>query len=147
MPQNQQSVGEPIGRKIKSRLTASRVPTLGPGDHTDPGCQGLQLRVRKKTNGVFHPVKLECAGGNGEITDWRPLDGPDGDYEFAWVELTAGFTAQKLTTGECGYGRQAAQSEGVFGITVWGWAKDASYGYAGGMGARPINDAPLPIVQ
>ena len=36
----------------KTRFTASRVPTLGPGDHTDPGCQGLQLRVRTKTAGA-----------------------------------------------------------------------------------------------
>jgi integrase len=28
------------------------VPTLPAGDHTDPGCQGLQLRVRKKANGA-----------------------------------------------------------------------------------------------
>jgi hypothetical protein len=103
--------------------------------------------VRKKVNGNFLPVKLECAGGNGDIAGWKPLDGPDGDYEYAWVQLTSGFVLQKLTTGECGYGRHSAQSEGTFGITVWGWGKDASYGYAGGMGARPINDAPLPVVQ
>src|SRR5690606_18357697 len=100
--------------------------------------------VRKKTPAGFLPVKLDCGG---DVTGFSPVDGADGDYEFAWVQLTAGFAPQKLSSGECGYGRHAAESEGPFSITVWGWGKDASYGYAGGMGARPINDAPLPVVQ
>jgi integrase len=39
-------------RKGVARLTKSQVPALPPGDHTDPGCQGLQLRVREKANGA-----------------------------------------------------------------------------------------------
>lgn len=80
------------------------------------------------------PVKLDCGG---DVVGFAPL-GASGEYEYAWVPLTK---------GECGYGRHAAESEGPFSITVWGWGKDASYGYAGGTGMRPINDAPLPIVQ
>lgn len=108
--------------------------------------------VRKKTPAGFLPVKLDCTGGGGDIADWHPLDAIDGngEYEFGWVQLTTGFAPQKVSataSGACGYGRHSAQSEGPFSITVWGWGKDASYGYAGGMGARPINDAPLPAVQ
>lgn len=99
--------------------------------------------VRRKTLGGFMPVKLDCGG---DVTGFAPL-GDGGEYEYAWVRLTSGFVPQKLAKGECGYGRHAAESEGPFSITVWGWGKDASYGYAGGMGSRPINDAPLPVVQ
>jgi integrase len=35
-----------------ARFTVSRIPALPAGDHTDPGCQGLQLRVREKANGA-----------------------------------------------------------------------------------------------
>jgi len=99
--------------------------------------------VRKKTTGGFRPVELECGG---EVTGWQPL-GKSGEYEYAWVVLTAGFIPQTFAKGTCGYGRHAAQSEGPFSVTVWGWGKDASYGYAGGMGSRPVNEAPLPVVQ
>lgn len=34
-----------------ARFTASSLRSLGPGDHTDPGCEGLQLRVRKRSGG------------------------------------------------------------------------------------------------
>jgi integrase len=40
------------GHERGQRLTASRVPALPAGDHTDPGCQGLQLRVREKASGA-----------------------------------------------------------------------------------------------
>ncbi len=99
--------------------------------------------VRRKSLGRLHPVTLECAG---EITDWQPI-GDDGEYELAWVGLTAGYLPQKFPKGECGYGRQVIESEGPFSVYVWGMAIDASYGYAGGMGSRPVNDAPPPIIR
>ena len=99
--------------------------------------------VRRKTEDGFKPVKLECGG---EITGWQPL-GAAGEFEYAWVQLTTAFAPQKLVGGTCGYGRHEATSEGPFSVTVWGIGKDASYGYVGGMGARPINDAPPPLVQ
>jgi hypothetical protein len=99
--------------------------------------------VRRKTATGFKPVTLECAG---EITDFAPV-GTSGEYEYAWVRLTNGFVPQKFAKGTCAYGRQAAESEGPFAVTVWGTGKDASYGYAGGMGSRPINDAPPPLVR
>ena len=99
--------------------------------------------VRKKTAKGFAPVELECGGA---ISGFEPL-GASGEYEFAWVTLTQAFKPQKLTKGECGYGRHEAHSDGPFSVTVWGVGRDASYGYAGGMGSRPVNEAPLPIVQ
>ena len=99
--------------------------------------------VRKKTEKGFMPVELACGG---EITGFQPL-GASGDYEFAWVTLTAAFRPQKMAKGECGYGRHDARSDGPFSVTVWGIGRDASYGYAGGMGSRPINEAPAPIVK
>jgi IgGFc binding protein len=99
--------------------------------------------VRRRTSNGFAPVELECAG---EISTFTPL-GTAGEYEWAWVKLTAGFTPQKFPRGECGYGRHEAHSTGPFSVTVWGVGEAASYGYAGGMGARPVNDAPRPTVQ
>ncbi len=99
--------------------------------------------VRKKAADGFHPVSLACAG---DITGWQPL-GKNGVYEYAWVRLTSGFAPQTFERGACGYGRHEATSEAPFSVTVWGTGKDASYGYPGGMGARPINDAPPPRVQ
>jgi len=99
--------------------------------------------VRRKTARGFAPVSLECAG---QVTGWRPL-GASGELEYAWVRLTTGFTPQKVGAGTCGYGRHEATSDGPFTVYVWGYGKDTSYGYAGGTGARPINDAPPPVVQ
>lgn len=110
-------------------------------DYTFP--ETILTVVRRKTNGAFAPVELECGG---EIGGFVPL-GSSGEYEYAWVRLTAASRPQKLAKGECGYGRHVARSDGPFSITVWGMGQDASYGYAGGMGSRPINDAPLPPVK
>jgi hypothetical protein len=93
--------------------------------------------VRRKTGADFVPVELECAG---EIEGWQPV-GSSGEYEFAWVRLTSGFLPQKFAKGECSYGLQEAHSTGAFAVTVWGTGRDASYGYVGGIGLRPINDA------
>ena len=38
-------------QRIKVAMTASRAASLGPGDYTDPGVTGLQLRVREVTGG------------------------------------------------------------------------------------------------
>jgi IgGFc binding protein len=99
--------------------------------------------VRRKSAGVFHPVTLGCAG---EVTGFQPL-GSTGDYEFAWVELTRASIPRTFGAGSCGYGRHEARSDGPFSVTVWGMAKYASYGYAGGVGSRPINQVVSPVVR
>jgi IgGFc binding protein len=99
--------------------------------------------VRRKSLGEFKPVALGCAG---EITDFQPI-GENSEYEYAWVVLTTGFIPQKFPKGECGYGHHVVESEGPFSVHVWGTGIDASYGYAGGMGARPVNEAPPPDIR
>jgi hypothetical protein len=99
--------------------------------------------VRKKTPNGFMPVELECAG---ELGGFVPL-GSSGMYEYAWVQLTSGFLAQKFAKGECNYGRQEARSNGPFAVTVWGTGPYASYGFVGGVGLRPIHEAPPPLVK
>jgi hypothetical protein len=111
-------------------------------DYTFPETS-LTIVRRKTASGAFAPVELECGG---EVTGFAPL-GASGEYEYAWVQLTSAFLPQKFAKGECGYGRHEAHSDGAFSVTVWGTGRDASYGYAGGMGSRPINDAPLPVVN
>jgi hypothetical protein len=99
--------------------------------------------VRRRTATGFAPVTLECAG---ELTGFEPL-GESGEYEYTFVQLTTGTVGQKFGERECGYGRHEAHSDGPFSVTVWGLGEAASYGYAGGMGSRPANDAPPPIVR
>ncbi len=97
--------------------------------------------VRKKTSQGFEPVVLDCAG---EVSGWRSLDSK-GEYEFAWVRITHAFTPEKFGDSSCGYGRHEAKSNGPFSVTVWGLSKDASYGYPGGMGLRPVNTVTVPV--
>lgn len=98
--------------------------------------------VRHKNAGGFAPVELSCGG---EISGWKPL-GTGGEYEYAWVTLTTSFTEPFAKDGCSSYGRQEAHSKGAFAVTVWGIGNAASYGYVGGTGLRPANDAvPVPI--
>ncbi len=99
--------------------------------------------IRRRSADGFMPVELECGG---EITGFRPL-GSSGKYEYAWVRLTTGFTESFAKGGCSSYGRQEVRSKGPFAITVWGLGWYASYGYVGGTGLRPINDAVPPPVK
>jgi hypothetical protein len=110
-------------------------------DHTYP--ESTLTFVRHKTATGFAPVTLECAG---EITDWQPL-GNSGEYEFAWVYLTKLGIPQTFAGGTCGYGRHEARSDGAFAVYVWGTDTYASYGYAGGMGSRPLSNVKGPPVN
>lgn len=91
--------------------------------------------VRRKTAEGFAPVHLDCAG---DISDFQPI-GTSGEYEYAWVLLTAAFNGQRFEGGTCGYGRHEITSAGPFEVTVWGTDAYASYGYPGGTGLRPIS--------
>jgi IgGFc binding protein len=98
--------------------------------------------VRRRTAKGFSSVHLDCGG---EVTDWKPV-GTRGEYEFAWVRLTKGHAPRKLEDGrECGYGRHAAESDGPFGVTVWGADYCASYGYPGGTGLRRTTTVQVPV--
>lgn len=96
--------------------------------------------VRRRVNGSFHPVTLDCAG---ELGGWQALGA---DYEWTYFDLTNGdFQAN----GTCESGRHEISSEGGrFGLWVWGWGgpetqiftSNVSYGYPAGMNVQPIND-------
>ena len=68
--------------------------------------------VRRKDATGFHDVTLDCTG---PITGWQPV-GTDGTTEYAWVDMTRGHAP----VGSCSYGRHEAQSDGPFGLYVWG---------------------------
>ncbi len=100
--------------------------------------------VRRRTQAGFQDVELACAAG--PVTGFLPV-GTSGEYEIAWVQTTKESRPQTVGTGECGYGRHEARSNGPFSVSVWGMGFTASYGYAGGMGSRPVNDVKVPVVR
>lgn len=99
---------------------------------TDPSYRTTSLTfVRRKTKAGFQDVSLECMG---KITGWKPL-GTAGDFEFAHVDIKR----NGVQSGACDNGGQRAESEGPFGVTVWGLDRAASYGYPAGGNLAPIN--------
>jgi hypothetical protein len=97
--------------------------------------------VRGREGGQFHDVTLDCLG---EVGGWTPV----GDYE--WTRVAMG-TGDFLPVAGCSAGAHLIESEGPFGLWVWGWGTPASpmtvnrsYGYPGGMNVRPINDVVEP---
>ncbi len=114
---------------------------------TDPTYPETNLvMVRSKKNGVFHDVKLDCAG---VVTGWQPV----GDYEWTRVDL---MTGNFQPVGNCSTGRHEINSDAPFGLWVWGWGTPltgqsgstsysawVSYGYPAGMNVQPINQVVL----
>ena len=105
--------------------------------------------VRRKFNGAFKDVWLECAGN---LTTWMPV-GTRGEYEFTRVDLSRNFQPGD-TFGEgdaatvCRTGLQRMRSEGPFTATLWGWDAWASYAYPGGTAMRKLVETPLvPVVN
>ena len=96
--------------------------------------------VRKRTNGMFHPVNLDCAG---DLGGWTALGT---DYEWTYFDLSNG---DFVPNGNCQAGRHEIVSDGGrFGLWIWGWGEpgtsvftsNVSYGYPAGMNVQPIND-------
>jgi hypothetical protein len=83
--------------------------------------------IRKKTAAGFSDVTIEC---NGQLGNWKPIDAAD-TYEFTWVD-------------GCQGGEHRAKSAGPFGVTVWGLAAAASYGYPVGGSLLPLNTVVVP---
>ena len=95
---------------------------------TDPTYPETNLvLVRARTDGAFKDVRLDCAGVVG---GFQPL-GSGGQYEYARVDLSRG---NFETQGACDNGRHEIASEGLFGLTVWGWGSAASGGNFGAPG-------------
>lgn len=88
--------------------------------------------TRKKTATGFKDVKVDCLG---DVMYWQPV-GSSGDCEYA--------TAYLLDNGKpqhgCTNGPHQAESDGPFGLVVWGLAKYASYAYPAGGNVARLND-------
>lgn len=107
---------------------------------TDPtyGTTNLVI-IRAKGDGGFSDVTVECLGIVG---GWMPV-GNGGIYEYAHVDLERG----GVPVGSCGTSRHLAESEGPFGIVVWGTDLYASYGYPAGSDISKINEVEIPVPQ
>jgi hypothetical protein len=104
---------------------------------TDPTYPTTNLvLVRSKTPQGYKDVSIGCMG---TVSGWRPF-GSAGQYETTTVDLVRGGRG----TAQCNNGPQVAQSEGPFGIVVWGLADAASYGYPAGGNVAPINTVVIP---
>ncbi|MDF2692984.1 MAG: hypothetical protein K0S65_1367, partial [Labilithrix sp.] len=95
--------------------------------------------TRRKFNGVFHDVLLDCVGA---ITDWEPITG---DYEWAYVELTRSQKPQTYPGGTCADGAHHIRSDAPFTMAMWGLTSAASYSYPGGMGLRRSTELQLTV--
>ncbi|AKU95629.1 hypothetical protein AKJ09_02293 [Labilithrix luteola] len=102
--------------------------------------------IRRKLNGTFKDVWLECAGN---LTSWKPV-GSRGEYEYTRVDLSRHFhpgdtfgDGDAGTVTVCRTGLQRMRSEGPFTATLWGWDAAASYAYPGGTAQRKLVDTSL----
>ena len=109
-------------------------------DTTHANSQLVIVRARESGK-EFAPVTLECAG---VLEDWTPL-GESGEYEYTRVWLTKESKPQTVGSGTCGTGRHVVESAGPVGVTVWGTAPYASYGFPGGGALRTLNAVGTPV--
>lgn len=107
---------------------------------TDPtyGTTNLVI-IRAKGDAGFADVTVECLG---IVSGWMPV-GAEGQYEYAHVDLERG----GVPVGNCGTSRHLAESDGPFGVVVWGTDLYASYGYPAGSDISKINEVELPVPQ
>jgi hypothetical protein len=106
---------------------------------TDPTYNTTHLVVtRVKTAKGFSDVNVDCLG---PISGWQPV-GTDGKYEVTTVDLVRAGTG----VGTCVNGRHDAQSEGPFGIVVWGLDCYSSYAYPAGGNAASLSTLTVPPV-
>jgi hypothetical protein len=103
---------------------------------TDPTYPETNLIfVRKKgDDGIFHDVVLDCGGA---LSGWTAVDSAD-NYEVARRDLVRHAFQQQAG---CDNGVHQARSDGLFGLTVWGWGTyqpytTVSYAYPAGGIAR-----------
>ncbi len=99
---------------------------------TDPTYSTTNIVVtRVKGPAGFKDVKLACAGN---LTGWKPI-GSSGKYEYTDIDLVRSAKG----VGGCTNGPQVAESEGQFGLVVWGTDTYSSYAYPGGGNVGTIN--------
>jgi len=107
---------------------------------TDPtySFTALVFVRQQAEDGTFKDVTLDCMG---TLTDWQPV-GTSGEYEY--IQQLIVENGQGV--GGCNNGAHTAQSEVPFGLTVWGYDQDASYGYPAGMSIETINQVVVPPI-
>ncbi len=109
-------------------------------DPTYPTTNLVLVRVKREDD-TFAEVNVECMG---PVPGWMPLGG-DGRFEYAHIDLTRG--GQPAPGTSCDTSRHLAESDGTFGIVVWGTDYYSSYGYPGGGDIAGINDIVVPVPQ
>jgi IgGFc binding protein len=128
------------GQNYGSEGDANFVNVIPPGQFlgnyrfvVDPSFRNSELVViRQKEKGTYQPVTLDCVGS---LTDWKSL-GTSDLYQFTRVAITR--VAKPV--GKCNAGPHSMDSEGPFGVTVWGTDSAASYAYPGGAAIRTLTD-------
>jgi hypothetical protein len=100
---------------------------------TDPTYATTNLVVtRVKSDNAFKPVTIACLG---ELDGWKPV-GEDGIFEVT----TADLVRADIGVNGCTNGHHIAESEGPFGLVVWGLDSFSSYAYPAGGSARALTD-------
>ena len=108
---------------------------------TDPTYSETNLvvaRSKSKKTGMFEDVFLKC---KGKLDGWVAV----GDFEYTRVDLVTG---NFMDVGNCSNGQHSMNSEGPFGVTVWGWGMNGvkpstvyvSYAYPAGASIQSINE-------
>jgi hypothetical protein len=90
---------------------------------------------KQKADGSFDDVTLDCAG---VLTGWQPITGST--YEYTYRDMAISFAG----VSGCYQGVHVATSNSSFGLSVWGWANNSSYGYPAGMSIRAVNGVVVP---
>lgn len=103
---------------------------------TDPTYPTTNLVVVRVKDGGFKDVSIDCVG---TLSGWTPV-GAGGEYEITNVDLVR----KGVPNGACQNGPHVAQSEGRFGVMVWGLDNASSYGYPAGGSVAPINTVVVP---
>jgi len=100
---------------------------------TDPTYPTTNLVLtRAKKNDSFSPVNVDCLG---EVGGWKPV-GEGGLFEVTTIDL---MRADVGVMG-CENGLHTAESEGPFGLVVWGLDSYSSYAYPAGGSAAALSD-------
>jgi len=73
------------------------------------------------------------------VTGWQPV-GSSGKYQYTHVDVQQGGSP----VGTCNNGLHTSKSDGLFGITVWGYDSAVSYAYPAGASVKPINTVVVP---
>ncbi len=106
---------------------------------TDPtyGWTDLALVRVKAADNTFKDVKLDCL--SSPVTGWMPV-GTSGKYEYTHVDVQS----NAAPVGNCNNGLHTISSDGLLGITVWGYDSANSYAYPAGASVKPINTVVVP---